>query len=587
MAKIFDINRPNNKITLGTVDTTINIASHTASLLLSLDASKDLKSVTDLTAWVLGTANQITSTQVGGTAVLSIPNPFAVPGKLTAGSFGSPLDVTNTREYGVELHYSGNNYNATTIRARAHAVTSDTAAQFQGGLFQAANNNGIDVGVLNGVVSEAIGKSGSTSATIGTMRGGLSAAEWGAKDTVTNLFGHHIRVHSLNAAGEGSFGTGYGLCIENEAVGGNGQALDAGIYFKGTNLSAGNKAFTYGLDFSGATYDTTEIKLNDGGTIGSSGASVNITSTGKVGIGTATPTYDIELLTNTHARIAIESTGTATASELYFLQDGVFRAGVGTFGSTYGGTASNGFIMLSGINNDGWIGFITKTGGTTYDRLHIVNNGNVGINTVTPDTKLQVVGDCKLGDDNTNYTALASDGLQTMVGTARVKKEFTIDAINLDKGNQGPDAVILGNSIGYSYDIGDDSVMNFEIPYDCDTSEDIKIEIYWYINEARTGANEEVQWRAQWSACPANATEAIDAPTHTGTIDFGDQLIPTVAKYLTEVSGTIAAASIADADFVSMTIDRVVLDGGANPTADPVIVQIEVEYTMNKLGKAT
>ena len=129
--------------------------------------------------------------------------------------------------------------------------------------------------------------------------------------------------------------------------------------------------------------------------------------------------------------------------------------------------------------------------------------------------------------------------------------------------------------------------MNFEIPYDCDTSADIKIEIYWYIDEAYATNSGEVQWRAQWSACPADETEAIDAPTHTGTIDFGDQDIPATAKFLTEVSGIIAAASIADADFVSMTIDRVALDGGSNPTADPVIVQIEVEYTMNKLGKAT
>lgn len=231
--------------------------------------------------------------------------------------------------------------------------------------------------------------------------------------------------------------------------------------------------------------------------------------------------------------------------------------------------------------------YTTDSSGVMDDRLTILGDGKIGIGTFTPDTKLQVVGDCKLGDDNTNYTALASDGLQTMVGTARVKKEFTIDAINLDKGNQGPDAVILGNSIGYSYDIGDDSVMNFEIPYDCDTSEDIKIEIYWYINEAYAANSGEVQWRAQWSACPANATEAIDGPTHTGTIDFGDQNIPTTAKFLTEVSGTIAAASIVDADFVSMTIDRVALDGGTDPTADPVIVQIEVEYTMNKLGVAT
>lgn len=192
----------------------------------------------------------------------------------------------------------------------------------------------------------------------------------------------------------------------------------------------------------------------------------------------------------------------------------------------------------------------------------------------------------RVGSDD-NYAQIADDGEITLAGTARVEKEFSINAISLAPGSTGPDAVILGNSIGYSYDIGDDSVVNFEIPYDCDTSENIKIEIYWYINEARSGSNQEVQWRIQWSACPANATEAIDAPTHTGTIDFGDQLIPATVKYLTEVSGTIAAASISDGDFVSMTVDRVALDGGNNPTADPVIVQIEVEYTVNKLGKAT
>ena len=48
MAKIFDINRPNNKITFGTTGTTINVASHTASKTLALDASKNLESIQDL-----------------------------------------------------------------------------------------------------------------------------------------------------------------------------------------------------------------------------------------------------------------------------------------------------------------------------------------------------------------------------------------------------------------------------------------------------------------------------------------------------------------------------------------------------------
>ena len=46
MANIFHIERPVNKITLGTTGTTINIASHTASKILALNASKNLEVVT-------------------------------------------------------------------------------------------------------------------------------------------------------------------------------------------------------------------------------------------------------------------------------------------------------------------------------------------------------------------------------------------------------------------------------------------------------------------------------------------------------------------------------------------------------------
>ena len=74
MANIFRVDRTNNKIELGTTGTTINVGSHTASLLLSLDASKNLESVSDLTAWVAGTANQITVTDdTDGTLTLSTP----------------------------------------------------------------------------------------------------------------------------------------------------------------------------------------------------------------------------------------------------------------------------------------------------------------------------------------------------------------------------------------------------------------------------------------------------------------------------------------------------------------------------------
>ncbi len=246
----------------------LTLTNLTASQLIQTDSSKALASVADLTAFIFGTANQISVTDNVGSVTLAITDPFDIPGKLTAGTFASPIDVTATREYGFEIHYSGNNYNATGIRSRASAVTTDTSAQFQGGLFQAANNDNINVGVLNGLVAEAIGKATTNAATISTMRGALIGAEWSAKDTVTDLRTLHVRTHTRDNATEGYFSnSGYGIYVENEAVGGNGQALTAGIYFKGTNLSAGNKAFDYGIDFSGGTYGTAEIRFSNGETI--------------------------------------------------------------------------------------------------------------------------------------------------------------------------------------------------------------------------------------------------------------------------------------------------------------------------------
>jgi hypothetical protein len=223
--------------------------------------------VAPVLATITATADQTTITNGAGSVTVGTVqdiNTTSSPtwagttwtGKLDGGSQASPIDVTNTRKYGLEFHYSGNNYDVTGIRSRAQLVTTDTTATALGGLFQAANNDNVNAGVLMGFMAEAIGKSDTNASTITTMRGGLIGTEWGAKDTVTNLKTLHLRGHSRNAAGDGSFGTGYALYIENEAVGGNGQAYDAGIYFKGTNLSAGNKAFDVGVDFSGATYTT-------------------------------------------------------------------------------------------------------------------------------------------------------------------------------------------------------------------------------------------------------------------------------------------------------------------------------------------
>lgn len=188
---------------------------------------------------------------------------------------------------------------------------------------------------------------------------------------------------------------------------------------------------------------------------------------------------------------------------------------------------------------------------------------------------------------DTNYGIYVAAGQVILAGTARVIKKIEIISVSLSPGSTGPDPVILGDYIGYSYDIGDDSVAGFEIPYDWDTSTALSVKIYWYINEAFVTNNGETAWTIDWSACPTDATETVDAPTHTGTINFSDQIVPVNAKELTKTAaGTIAAASLSEGDLVGFTITRVAA-GGPAPTADPVIVRIEIEYTSNRLGEAT
>ena len=186
---------------------------------------------------------------------ITIKGQLVLEQKASGGSLGTPIDVTNVRQYGFEFYYGGNDYDVSAGRFRGILQTTDAPTRTaQGLVIQASNSDGIDANVVQGALIESIGKSSTSAATISTMRGALIGSEWGAFDTVTALNVAHVRVHTRNSAGAGSFGTGYGLLVENEAVGGNGQALDAGIYFKDTNISGGLKAFDYGVDFLGGTY---------------------------------------------------------------------------------------------------------------------------------------------------------------------------------------------------------------------------------------------------------------------------------------------------------------------------------------------
>ena len=195
----------------------------------------------------------------------------------------------------------------------------------------------------------------------------------------------------------------------------------------------------------------------------------------------------------------------------------------------------------------------------------------------------------RIGDRDTNYTQLSVDGTQTMVGTARAKKILIISvATTAAFGAAVPPLDVTGNYLGRLFDIDDLVYFDFEVPYDCDPSDDLDIEVHWFIDEAQDdpgGANEEqVQWQADYTATREDGTEAVDAATTQ--LKSGDVAIPLVAKYLVQTAiGALGGGTYEQDDVIGVKLSRVDIDDHDDPAGDPVALSVEIEYTVNKLGE--
>lgn len=185
--------------------------------------------------------------------------------------------------------------------------------------------------------------------------------------------------------------------------------------------------------------------------------------------------------------------------------------------------------------------------------------------------------------DATNYASFAADGTLTLAGTARPSICFQFANASLGSGGTKPDEILVGNYWGWSYDIADDSVFTIKLPDDWAAGTDAEIHIRWAIDEAYAADSGEVRWQATWSAHPADMSEAIN---DAGTTDASpDVNIPATAYFLTQtLVETIPGGSLAAGDEIGITIERIALVDGNDPTADPVITCVGFIYTADKLG---
>jgi hypothetical protein len=117
---------------------------------------------------------------------------------------------------------------------------------------------------------------------------------------------------------------------------------------------------------------------------------MRITSTGNVGIGTTSPGAKLEVRSDGSAaggaEIRLQHANNNTNDVVSTVN---FANNAGSVGMIQAGTA--------GANNTGYIALFTDIAGSSSERMRVHTNGNVGIGTTSPDSKLHVAGGTRLG----------------------------------------------------------------------------------------------------------------------------------------------------------------------------------------------
>jgi hypothetical protein len=158
--------------------------------------------------------------------------------------------------------------------------------------------------------------------------------------------------------------------------------VGSGVAFRGLYTSAGTEA-NYGGIFAGKANANSgnangylSLSYSASGTLTEG---IRISETGKVGIGTATPSTKLDLSTSGADGITLNAdANNATLSSRLFLNNG---------------TAGKAISIMNNGNNLSISTAATPGSGSGSEKVRILENGNVGIGTAAPDAKLDIKGD--------------------------------------------------------------------------------------------------------------------------------------------------------------------------------------------------
>lgn len=352
--------------------------------------------------------------------------------------------------------------------------------------------------------------------------GGFGAATFGTplvsvKDDVNDTSGLYMRNSSAGTSADFRFivwnnaqnqYVAFATPSDNNNVGNLfGIARSAGNFIF-NNTTAGGTARELAI----GTFANKDFRLGTNNTM-----RIMIEDSGNVGINTVTPAYKLDvaavdnvaLFQGTSAafvRIAIDAIANSDA-QVAFREAGSTKWSIGNDGSD-----SDKFK------------FMPVGGGGVFDGTEVLTiqaDGNIGINTTSPDTKFQVVGVSRFGEDTTNYSEFELDGTLEFNGTATVFDDLRtpVNAVRVP-GSKAPTWTAYNGTqlLGFGYQAveGNEEEIYFtiQLTHAYKEGSDIVPHVHWVPNEDTTDDPEVVRWGLEYEWQNIDGTFAGSTTIH-------------------------------------------------------------------------